>query len=140
MQVKNIYKMNILFTVLYFVACLGTTIYTKVKGIVNLDNGLVRTLLCLFIGAIMVFIAVEQYHTNKSIFDEKVKDTIIIIWMVLFNFFLLLAMILFVYESIASKKTGAPSMAMGVAASNLLIVLNHSIEAIHKESSKNTAL
>ena len=47
MQIGKIYKTNILFAVIYFITVLLSTLLVSLLGEINLNNLMLRTVLCL---------------------------------------------------------------------------------------------
>ena len=76
MQIGKIYKTNILFAVIYFITVLLSTLLVSLLGEINLNNLMLRTVLCFFFSILMLFISIENYKNGKQFVNKKIKSKI----------------------------------------------------------------
>ena len=74
MQIGKIYKTNILFAVIYFITVLLSTLLVSLLGEINLNNLMLRTVLCFFFSILMLFISIENYKNGKQFVNKKIKS------------------------------------------------------------------
>ena len=130
MQIGKIYKTNILFAVIYFITVLLSTLLVSLLGEINLNNLMLRTVLCFFFSILMLFISIENYKNGKQFVNKKIKSEIVKVVIVFYYLCIFVSCILYIYESIAQyKANGAYTMA--TATTIMLDVVNRSI---HKEN------
>lgn len=77
MQIGKIYKTNILFAVIYFITVLLSTLLVSLLGEINLNNLMLRTVLCFFFSILMLFISIENYKNGKQFVNKKIKSKIV---------------------------------------------------------------
>ena len=129
MQIGKIYKTNILFAVIYFITVLLSTLLVSLLGEINLNNLMLRTVLCFFFSILMVFISIENYKNGKQFVNKKIKSKIVKVAIVFYYLYIFASCILYIYESIAQyKANGAYTMVTG--ATIMLNVINQSIKHI----------
>lgn len=129
MQIGKIYKTNILFAVIYFITVLLSTLLVSLLGEINLNNLMLRTVLCFFFSILMLFISIENYKNGKQFVNKKIKSKIVIVAIVFYYLYIFASCILYIYESIAQyKANGAYTMVTG--ATIMLNVINQSIKHI----------
>ena len=66
MQIGKIYKTNILFAVIYFITVLLSTLLVSLLGEINLNNLMLRTVLCFFFSILMLFISCLLYTSDAA--------------------------------------------------------------------------
>ena len=129
MQIGKIYKTNILFAVIYFITVLLSTLLVSLLGEINLNNLMLRTVLCFFFSILMLFISIENYKNGKQFVNKKIKSKIVKVAIVFYYLYIFASCILYFYESIAQyKANGAYTMVTG--ATIMLNVINQSIKHI----------
>lgn len=129
MQIGKIYKTNILFAVIYFITVLLSTLLVSLLGEINLNNLMLRTVLCFFFSILMLFISIENYKNGKQFVNKKIKSKIVKVAIVFYYLYIFASCILYIYESIAQyKANGAYTMVTG--ATIMLNVINQSIKHI----------
>lgn len=129
MQIGKIYKTNILFAVIYFITVLLSTLLVSLLGEINLNNLMLRTVLCFFFSILMLFISIENYKNGKQFVNKKIKSKIVKVAIVFYYLYIFASCILYIYESIAQYKVnGAYTMVTG--ATIMLNVINQSIKHI----------
>ena len=129
MQIGKIYKTNILFAVIYFITVLLSTLLVSLLGEINLNNLMLRTVLCFFFSILMLFISIENYKNGKQFVNKKIKSKIVKVAIVFYYLYIFASCILYIYESIAQYKAhGAYTMVTG--ATIMLNVINQSIKHI----------
>ena len=129
MQIGKIYKTNILFAVIYFITVLLSTLLVSLLGEINLNNLMLRTVLCFFFSILMLFISIENYKNGKQFVNKKIKSKIVKVAIVFYYLYIFASCILYIYESIAQyKANGAYIMVTG--ATIMLNVINQSIKHI----------
>lgn len=129
MQIGKIYKTNILFAVIYFITVLLSTLLVSLFGEINLNNLMLRTVLCFFFSILMLFISIENYKNGKQFVNKKIKSKIVKVAIVFYYLYIFASCILYIYESIAQyKANGAYTMVTG--ATIMLNVINQSIKHI----------
>ena len=133
MQIGKIYKTNILFAVIYFITVLLSTLLVSLLGEINLNNLMLRTVLCFFFSILMLFISIENYKNGKQFVNKKIKSKIVKVAIVFYYLYIFASCILYIYESIAQyKANGAYTMVTG--ATIMLNVINQSIKHIRLKS------
>lgn len=129
MQIGKIYKTNILFAVIYFITVLLSTLLVSLLGEINLNNLMLRTVLCFFFSILMLFISIENYKNGKQFVNKKIKSKIVKVAIVFYYLYIFASCILYIYESIVQyKANGAYTMVTG--ATIMLNVINQSIKHI----------
>lgn len=129
MQIGKIYKTNIMFAVIYFITVLLSTLLVSLWGEINLNNLMLRTVLCFFFSILMLFISIENYKNGKQFVNKKIKSKIVKVAIVFYYLYIFASCILYIYESIAQyKANGAYTMVTG--ATIMLNVINQSIKHI----------
>ena len=134
MKVGRIYKINVGVALLYFVIVLATTILTMIMGVANQNNMALRIILCTCFSILMIFISFENYKDGKSIFDKRIESKII--KMCIIFYYIFLATMFYIYESIAQYKANGAYI-MVAATTIMLDVVNRSI---HKENFDNSKM
>lgn len=87
MRVKNIYKTNIIFAFVYFIAISSSTVGAALIGNVNPNNLEMRTILCFIFSAIILFISMENYKNQRNNYDKIINSIFVKISIVLFYIF-----------------------------------------------------
>ena len=113
MQIGKIYKTNILFAVIYFITVLLSTLLVSLLGEINLNNLMLRTVLCFFFSILMLFISIENYKNGKQFVNKKIKSKIVKVAIVFYYLYIFASCILYIYESIAQYKANADTMRFG---------------------------
>lgn len=127
MQIEKIYKTNILFAVIYFITVLLSTLLVILLGEINLNNLMLRTVLCFFFSILMLFISIENYKNGKQFVNKRIKSKIVKAAIVFYYLYILVSCILYIYESVSiNKKNGSYIMVSGAAI--MLNVINQSIK------------
>lgn len=136
MQVRRIYKINMGFTLLYFIIVLATTILTRIVGVTNPNNMALRIILCLFFSLLMMFISFENYKNGKRLFDKIIESKIIKTSIIFYYIFVFASIIFYIYESVAQYKANGAYI-MAAAAAIMLNVANRSIQKVYDDSNEN---
>lgn len=136
MQIGKIYKTNILFAVIYFITVLLSTLLVSLLGEINLNNLMLRTVLCFFFSILMLFISIENYKNGKQFVNKKIKSKIVKVAIVFYYLYIFASCILYIYESIAQYKANGAYI-MVAATTIMLNVVNRSI---HKEKFDNSKM
>ncbi len=136
MQIGKIYKTNILFAVIYFITVLLSTLLVSLLGEINLNNLMLRTVLCFFFSILMLFISIENYKNGKQFVNKKIKSKIVKVAIVFYYLYIFASCILYIYESIAQYKANGAYI-MVAATTIMLDVVNRSI---HKENFDNSKM
>ena len=136
MQIGKIYKTNILFAVICFITVLLSTLLVSLLGEINLNNLMLRTVLCFFFSILMLFISIENYKNGKQFVNKKIKSKIVKVAIVFYYLYIFASCILYIYESIAQYKANGAYI-MVAATTIMLDVVNRSI---HKENFDNSKM
>lgn len=114
MNVKNIYKNNIIFAFIYFIVISLSTVGTALIGNINPNNLEIRTILCFIFSAIMLFISMENYKNQRNNYGKIINSIFVKISIVLFYIYILFSCAFYIYETISiTAKNGAYAMALG---------------------------
>lgn len=126
MNVAKIYKSNIVFAIIYFITVLLSTLLVSLYGEMNLNNMVLRIILCLFYSVVLLVLSIESYKNGKRFFDKRIESKIVKATIVFYYVYVLASCILYIYESISIHKSNGSYIMVGGAAI-MLIVINQSI-------------
>lgn len=127
MQIRKIFRINIAFSLFYFVIVLVTTILTRILGVMNPNNMKLRVILCLIFAVLMMFISFENYITGKEIFDMRIESKITRTCVIFYYLFVCASVFFFVYESVTQYKANGAYI-MSIATVLMLNVVNNSLK------------
>ncbi len=136
MQVRKIYKINMVFALLYFIIVLVATTLTRIAGITNPNNMALRIILCLFFSLLIMFISFENYNNGKKFFDKIIESKIIKTSIIFYYIFVCASIIFYIYESVAQCKANGAYI-MSAATAIMLNVVNRSIQTVYDDSSED---
>lgn len=123
---KKIYKTNMLFSSIYLITILFTTLLAFIFKTMNPYNTVIRTVLCFLFSVILLIISFDKIKNEKKFNDKNIKSPIIKIGIIFYYIYILFSCVFYVYETISiTKKIGAYVMALGAMV--MLNAINNSI-------------
>lgn len=126
MNIKKIYITNMLFSSIYLITILLTTLVAFIYKNMNPNNMVIRTTLCFLFSIIMFIISFEKIKNVEDIDGKYVKSSMIKIGIIFYYIYIVFSCVLYVYETISVTETnGAYIMPLGAMV--MLNAINNSI-------------
>lgn len=126
MNIKKIYITNMLFSSIYLITILLTTLVSFIYKNMNPNNMVIRTTLCFLFSIIMFIISFEKIKNVEDIDGKYVKSSMIKIGIIFYYIYIVFSCVLYVYETISVTETnGAYIMPLGAMV--MLNAINNSI-------------
>lgn len=126
MNIKKIYITNMLFSSIYLITILLTTLVSFIYKNMNPNNMVIRTTLCFLFSIIMFIISFEKIKNVENIHGKYVNSSMIKIGIIFYYIYIVFSCVLYVYETISVTETnGAYIMPLGAMV--MLNAINNSI-------------
>lgn len=84
MNVKKIYITNMLFSSIYLITILLTTLVSFIYKNMNPNNMVIRTTLCFLFSIIIFIISFEKIKNVEDIYGKYLKSSMIKIWIIFY--------------------------------------------------------
>lgn len=126
LKIRVMYKINMFFASILFIVVLLTTLTSIVGGNINLNNIILKSLLCIMLTLIMIVDSYINFKNGKDFYEKTIRTSLLKIAIILYYIYVIHSCVLYVYETIYKvENNGATMMIMGAAV--MLNSINNSI-------------
>lgn len=115
------YKTNMFFASILFIVVLLTTLTSIVGGNINLNNIILKSLLCIMFTLIMIVDSYINFKNGKDFYEKTIRTSLLKIAIILYYIYVIYSCV-FIYKV---ENNGATMMIMGAAV--MLNSINNSI-------------
>lgn len=140
MQLRRIDQANILFSGIYFITVLFTTILLELFKSINSNHLVVRTALCFLLSISMMFMSILNYK-KRNIFDNKIVESKrLIVMSAFYCIYILFSCMFYIDESMSVGSKDIVSFIMPIGAIAMLTVIQKAIQLSYNTRTKQNAI